>query len=158
MSDDFIDYKESTKTTQLHTNTIVVNISPLCKHWRIIGFLTNISLLTCYSTMASTPRFFSTPFKYLHWASIEKPAIFFSIVVGSLGPVMALTVPPIRRRLGDSQRPEIPLTYPSMHDLSLFDSNSYAKTILGIEKRVDADLYYQIVPSGPRKQISGYDD
>ncbi|TAQ86212.1 hypothetical protein B7494_g5460 [Chlorociboria aeruginascens] len=60
----------------------------------------------------STPRFFSQPLKYLHWASIEKPAIFFSIVVGCIGPVMIVTVPPLRHRFGDPNRPEIPLTYP----------------------------------------------
>ncbi|PSS28047.1 hypothetical protein M430DRAFT_91976 [Amorphotheca resinae ATCC 22711] len=74
----------------------------------------------------STPRFFSQPLRYLHWASLEKPAIFWSIVVGSIGPVMVVTVPGIRARLGDPKRPEIPLTYP--------------------------------IPTGPRKQLSGYDD
>ncbi len=60
------------------------------------------------------PRFFSQPLRYLQWAAIEKPAIFYSIVIGSMGPVTVLVVPPIRRILGDGKRPEIPLTYPSM--------------------------------------------
>ena len=64
-------------------------------------------------SMASTPRFFSTPLRYLHWASIEKPAIVYSVVIGSLGPVVALAAPPIRARLGDGPREMIPLTYPS---------------------------------------------
>jgi hypothetical protein len=63
--------------------------------------------------MSAYPRFFSQPFRYLRWASIEKPAIFYSIVVGSIGPLLILTVPPIRMMLGDAKRPEIPLTYPS---------------------------------------------
>ncbi|PMD63347.1 uncharacterized protein K444DRAFT_523188 [Hyaloscypha bicolor E] len=62
--------------------------------------------------MSAYPRFFSQPFRYLRWAAIEKPAIFYSIVIGSLGPVLVFTVPPIRTRLGDPKRPEIPLTYP----------------------------------------------
>ncbi|KFY23278.1 hypothetical protein V493_05965 [Pseudogymnoascus sp. VKM F-4281 (FW-2241)] len=74
----------------------------------------------------STPRFFSQPLKYLHWAAIQKPAIFYSIIIGSMGPVLVLTVPGIRQRLGDGPRPPIPSTYP--------------------------------IPSGPRKQLSGYDD
>ncbi|KFY38298.1 hypothetical protein V495_06656 [Pseudogymnoascus sp. VKM F-4514 (FW-929)] len=74
----------------------------------------------------STPRFFSQPLKYLHWAAIQKPAIFYSIIVGSMGPVLVLTAPAIRHRLGDGPRPPIPSTYP--------------------------------VPTGPRKQLSGYDD
>ncbi|CZT10503.1 related to NADH2 dehydrogenase (ubiquinone) 9.5K protein, ubiquinone-binding [Rhynchosporium agropyri] len=64
------------------------------------------------NTMSAVPRFFSQPIRYMRWAAIEKPAIFFSIVIGSLGPVTVFTVPPIRRMLGDEQRPEIPLTYP----------------------------------------------
>ncbi|KFY81411.1 hypothetical protein V500_11448 [Pseudogymnoascus sp. VKM F-4518 (FW-2643)] len=74
----------------------------------------------------STPRFFSQPLKYLHWAAIQKPAIFYSIIIGSMGPVLVLTAPAIRHRLGDGPRPPIPSTYP--------------------------------IPSGPRKQLSGYDD
>jgi len=62
--------------------------------------------------MSSSPRFWAQPLRYLRWAAIEKPAIFYSIVVGSLGPVLIFTVPPLRKRFGDPQRPQIPLTYP----------------------------------------------
>ncbi|TVY81686.1 NADH-ubiquinone oxidoreductase 9.5 kDa subunit, partial [Lachnellula suecica] len=79
------------------------------------------------STMsAAAPRFFSQPIRYLRWAAIEKPAIFFSLCIGTMGPVTLLVVPPIRHRFGDPQRPQIPFTYP--------------------------------IPSGPRKNLSGYDD
>ncbi|KAF1994274.1 hypothetical protein P154DRAFT_527181 [Amniculicola lignicola CBS 123094] len=62
---------------------------------------------------APSPRFFSQPFKYLHWASINKPAYFYSIIIGCAGPVMIVTVPPIRRYMGDEVgRPRIPQTYP----------------------------------------------
>ncbi|KAI9711528.1 MAG: hypothetical protein M1820_002092 [Bogoriella megaspora] len=60
----------------------------------------------------SYPYFYRTPFKYLRWASHEKPAIFYSCIVGSFGPIMMVAVPPIRHRLGDPDRPQIPLTYP----------------------------------------------
>ncbi|KAM3083870.1 n19m, NADH-ubiquinone oxidoreductase 9.5 kDa subunit [Clarireedia jacksonii] len=62
--------------------------------------------------MSAAPRFFSQPLRYLRWAAIEKPAIFFSLAVGSAGPVILLTVPRIRSALGDEPRPQIPLTYP----------------------------------------------
>ncbi|KAG9597480.1 hypothetical protein KCU77_g5904, partial [Aureobasidium melanogenum] len=62
-------------------------------------------------TMAPV-QFWSTPGLYVKWAARNKPAIFWSIVVGSVGPVMALVVPPIRARFGDGPRPQIPLTYP----------------------------------------------
>lgn len=65
------------------------------------------------SAIPPSPRFFQQPLRYLKWASINKPAYFFSIIVGCAGPVMVLTVPPIRRYLGEEQRPKIPMTYPS---------------------------------------------
>lgn len=61
----------------------------------------------------SSPRFFSQPFRYIRWASHENPAIFWSIVIGSIGPPMMVIVPPIRRYFGDGPREPIPLTYPS---------------------------------------------
>lgn len=61
------------------------------------------------------PRFWSTPFRYLRWASHEQPALFYSVVIGCLGPVMLVVVPPIRKRLGYSPREMIPLTYPSKY-------------------------------------------
>ncbi|PLN78025.1 hypothetical protein BDW42DRAFT_175672 [Aspergillus taichungensis] len=60
----------------------------------------------------STPQFWSTPFRYLRWASIEKPAIFYSLMIGSMGPVMLFAAPPIRRAFGDVDPEPIPLTYP----------------------------------------------
>ncbi|KAI9753070.1 MAG: hypothetical protein M4579_005342 [Chaenotheca gracillima] len=62
--------------------------------------------------MSAYPRFFQTPFRYLKWASHEKPAIFYSIIVGCVGPAMILTVPPLRRQFGYERRETIPLTYP----------------------------------------------
>lgn len=64
-------------------------------------------------------QFWSTPGLYIKWAARNKPAIFWSIVVGSVGPVMALVVPPVRARFGDGPRPQIPLTYPSESSWSL---------------------------------------
>lgn len=62
----------------------------------------------------TTPYFWRQPLQYLRWASHEKPAIFYSIVIGSLGPLTVFVVPPIRHRLGDGPRETIPLTYPGM--------------------------------------------
>ncbi|KAL1998682.1 hypothetical protein VTN02DRAFT_5753 [Thermoascus thermophilus] len=60
----------------------------------------------------SSPQFWQTPLRYLRWASHEKPAIFYSIVIGSMGPVALVTLPPIRRFLGDVDPEPIPMTYP----------------------------------------------
>jgi hypothetical protein len=60
----------------------------------------------------STPLFWSTPIRYLRWASHEKPAIFYSLLIGSMGPVALVTLPPLRRALGDVDPEPIPLSYP----------------------------------------------
>ncbi|CZT14856.1 probable NADH-ubiquinone oxidoreductase 9.5 kDa subunit [Ramularia collo-cygni] len=57
-------------------------------------------------------QFWSTPLTYLHWAARRKPAIFWSFIVGGMGPITVLVVPPIREYLGDGPRRAIPLTYP----------------------------------------------
>ncbi len=62
---------------------------------------------------AAVPKtFWSSPIRYLRWASHEKPAIFYSIVIGSLGPVSLFAIPPMRRAVGDEDPSRIPLTYP----------------------------------------------
>ena len=62
---------------------------------------------------AAAPRFFSQPFRYMRWASHQKPAIFFSICLGSMGPPLIFIVPPIRRYFGDVDPEPVPMTYPS---------------------------------------------
>lgn len=66
----------------------------------------------------SKPNMWTQPIRYFRWASHEKPAIFWSILIGSLGPVTLAVVPPIRRYMGDGPREPIPLTYPSMWSAS----------------------------------------
>ena len=39
--------------------------------------------------------------------------LFYSVVLGAIGPVLAYTVPPIRERLGYRPPEPIPTTYPS---------------------------------------------
>jgi len=49
----------------------------------------------------------------MRWAARERPAYFYSIVIGLIGPIMVVTVPSIRYNLGDKPRPPIPQSYPS---------------------------------------------
>ncbi|KAJ7126976.1 hypothetical protein C8R44DRAFT_780094 [Mycena epipterygia] len=42
----------------------------------------------------------------------ESPAIFFSCVIGLTGPVLLVTVPPIKERLGYKPSESLPLSYP----------------------------------------------
>ncbi|UKZ55676.1 hypothetical protein TrVGV298_009500 [Trichoderma virens] len=63
------------------------------------------------STMSS-PLFWSQPLKYCAWAARERPAYFWSVVVGAAGPALMPIVPPIRHMLGDIDPAPIPVTYP----------------------------------------------
>ncbi|KAL2183246.1 hypothetical protein L209DRAFT_758744 [Thermothelomyces heterothallicus CBS 203.75] len=66
----------------------------------------------------ATPRFWAGPLRYWRWAARERPAFFWSVVIGALGPVTLAVVPPIRRALGDEDAAPIPLTYPGTFFLS----------------------------------------
>jgi hypothetical protein len=58
------------------------------------------------------PLFWSTPLKYCSWAARERPAFFWSVVVGAAGPILMPIVPPIRHMLGDIDPAPVPVTYP----------------------------------------------
>ncbi|RMY27662.1 hypothetical protein D0865_15958 [Hortaea werneckii] len=103
-------------------------------------------------------EFFEAPAKYFRWAIRQKPAIFWSLVIGTMGPVMAFTVPPIRNYFGDGPRPQIPLTYPSKSPPTAY----YTATERRKNGRSDCEalalLDMTLVPKGPRKVPQGYDD
>ncbi|KAG6367585.1 putative nadh-ubiquinone oxidoreductase kda subunit [Diaporthe ampelina] len=58
------------------------------------------------------PLFWQTPIRYWRWSSRERPALFWSCVIGALGPVTLAVVPPIRHAFGDYDAKPIPTTYP----------------------------------------------
>jgi hypothetical protein len=60
----------------------------------------------------SQPFFYQQPIRYLRWASHNKPAYFYSIIVGLMGPAIMVVAPPVRRYFGDGPRAKIPMTYP----------------------------------------------
>jgi len=60
-----------------------------------------------------SPRFWATPIRYIRWSAREKPAYFWSVVIGSCGPLMLITVPPYRRWRGYEIPATVPMTYPS---------------------------------------------
>ena len=110
-------YSATTATTstslrhpeRAHTPTTCFDTRQLCIHPL---YPRPLPLLPVFFTMAPV-AFWSNPSLYIKWASRHKPAIFWSLVVGSMGPIMAFTVPPIRRAMGEKPRPQVPLTYPS---------------------------------------------
>jgi hypothetical protein len=61
-----------------------------------------------------------------------------------MGPVILLTVPPIKARLGYKPQEPIPLSYPGP-----FASNSVFFLCLN---------YVRSVPNRPRRPVQGYDD
>ncbi|RMZ14893.1 hypothetical protein D0860_01942 [Hortaea werneckii] len=95
-------------------------------------------------------EFFEAPAKYFRWAIRQKPAIFWALVIGTMGPVMAFTVPPIRTYLGDGPRPQIPLTYPSKSPPTDRGSQRWRN-----EEGATGGVSF---PKGPRKIPQGYDD
>ncbi|ESK94645.1 nadh-ubiquinone oxidoreductase kda subunit [Moniliophthora roreri MCA 2997] len=63
--------------------------------------------------MASLFSPFRRSYNYMYRSAHEYPAIFYSVVLGCLGPILVVTVPPIRERLGYTRRgEEIPTSYP----------------------------------------------
>ncbi|KAI6025706.1 hypothetical protein F5J12DRAFT_809884 [Pisolithus orientalis] len=63
--------------------------------------------------MASIVAPLRRSYRSLQWLAHERPVIFFSLLIGISGPVLAFTVPPIRRNYFGYVPPEsIPTTYP----------------------------------------------
>ncbi|KAL1586241.1 hypothetical protein WHR41_05371 [Cladosporium halotolerans] len=56
--------------------------------------------------------FWAAPRQYITWAARNKPAILWSLAIGSCGPLIVAVVPALRERFGDPNRQQIPLTYP----------------------------------------------
>lgn len=68
--------------------------------------------MSLMANLTAAPHFWRQPVRYMRWASHEKPAIFFSILIGAAGPLMLIGAPPIQRYFGWQKRIEIPATYP----------------------------------------------
>lgn len=81
----------------------------------------------------ASPHFWATPLKYIRWASRERPALFWSVVIGGTGPALLPIVPPIRHYLGDIDAAPIPVTYPGTTPLSIAVSPSAPVSLLRSE-------------------------
>ncbi|KAF8429116.1 hypothetical protein EV426DRAFT_583759 [Tirmania nivea] len=62
--------------------------------------------------MAPTPLFFQSPIRYMRYASHQYPAIYWSVVIGAVSPVIVFGAPYIRKKLGYENSPRVPMTYP----------------------------------------------
>ncbi|KIY71506.1 hypothetical protein CYLTODRAFT_450682 [Cylindrobasidium torrendii FP15055 ss-10] len=56
---------------------------------------------------------FLRAYRILQREAHERPVIFYSCIIGGIGPVLALTVPPFREKyLGYKRADPLPKTYP----------------------------------------------
>ncbi|KAI9713687.1 MAG: hypothetical protein M1828_001376 [Chrysothrix sp. TS-e1954] len=58
------------------------------------------------------PFFFRQPIQYMRWAAHEKPALWFSVLIGGAGPLLILAGVPTRKYFGIERNPVPPYTYP----------------------------------------------
>jgi hypothetical protein len=72
-----------------------------------------VVLMQTKANMSAQPFFYKEPLRYLRWASINKPAYFFSICVGLAGPGIIAVAVPTRKYLGYERIAKVPQTYPS---------------------------------------------
>ncbi|KAH8105407.1 hypothetical protein BXZ70DRAFT_524200 [Cristinia sonorae] len=55
---------------------------------------------------------FRTTYRYLQRQAHESPVIFYSCVLGAIGPLLVITVPPVRKSMGWKPADRVPTTYP----------------------------------------------
>lgn len=85
----------------------------------------------------STSAFWSSPLKYIRWAAHERPNVFYSLLIGAMGPVTLLVVPPIRKSMGIKRTEAPPLSYP---------------------RKYVTKNHANLVPKRARETITGYED
>ena len=107
---------------------------------------------------AAAPHFWAAPLRYCRWAARERPALFWSVIIGAAGPVAMPFAAPIRRALGDVDPAAIPVTYPGTYTwivaCAFWSCNVQH---MSVAERSIANCAVT-VPTGPRKQLTGYDD
>ncbi|EDP44726.1 hypothetical protein MGL_1208 [Malassezia globosa CBS 7966] len=62
--------------------------------------------------MSTLTRPFVNTLKYLQWASHARPVVFYSLLLGALGPVSVVVVPKYRAQFGWKPAERIPVSYP----------------------------------------------
>lgn len=104
----------------------------------------------------------------------EQPVIFWSFLIGSVGPLAVVTVPPIRKSFGWVPAERIPTSYPCEYhegpDRAMDPRLTQVKPIVILTTcrrshptSLILDLHSSfistlIVPERPREEVSGYDD
>ncbi|PWN18288.1 hypothetical protein BCV69DRAFT_301424 [Microstroma glucosiphilum] len=55
---------------------------------------------------------FRNTYKYLQRSAHEQPVVFFSLLIGCTGPLLVVTIPPIRRSMGWKPAEKVPTSFP----------------------------------------------
>ena len=71
--------------------TSLWSLKLLLKTARLATYRRLTTLFASIATMAPV-TFWREPLQYFHWAARRKPAIFWSMVLGSIGPVMMVRI------------------------------------------------------------------
>ncbi|KAF5382112.1 hypothetical protein D9615_004339 [Tricholomella constricta] len=62
--------------------------------------------------MASLTGPFRQTYRYMQRQAHENTVIFYSCIIGLIGPAMVVTIPPIRERFGYRPAEPVPTSYP----------------------------------------------
>merc|ERR1712032_713828 len=57
-------------------------------------------------------RPFANTYRFLQRSAHESPVVFFSLLIGAVGPIAVVTIPPIRKHYGWKPAERIPTSYP----------------------------------------------
>ena len=91
----------------------------------------------------------------------ESPVLFYSVVMGTMGPVLAFGVPPIREHLGYRPSEPIPATYPRASfspPPSLLPSLCHGPGFKIFDVNSLFFHFELIVPKRQRRPVQGYED
>ena len=87
--------------------------------------------------------------------------LFYSVVMGAIGPALAFGVPPIREHLGYRPAEPIPTTYPRASlspPPSLLPSLCHGLRFKFFDINISFSIFKLIVPKRPRRPVHGYED
>ncbi|CEP23259.1 hypothetical protein BN1211_3796 [Cyberlindnera jadinii] len=62
--------------------------------------------------MSDYPVYFREPIRWCRYHAHNRPHIFFSVAIGVAGPILALTLTPLRRKFLFEDHEPVPFSYP----------------------------------------------
>ncbi|CAG8497597.1 319_t:CDS:2 [Ambispora gerdemannii] len=107
--------------------------------------------------------YISQPFKATYRFAYDRPAYFWSLVIGFAGPVYVLVMPPILKKFGHVKPEAIPYTYPSKSQYMAVIFVNFRVDHMQLVSQYNLGSRYFIyvvilVPNRPRRPTVGYED